>query len=110
MASRSVPAIVALGVCLLTGCGQPSATSNHAAPPASLSPSPAATAAVTLASPSPSASASSAAASGVVDFSCRLPLVRTVGQSSQAGFLNFPAGAFSPDPAGNITSRSYGLA
>jgi hypothetical protein len=69
----------------------------------------------------PAATATPTATAGLpltaVAFSCRLPVVTTVGQTpggvsqtASAGFISFPSASFSPDPGGSIKSKAFGLA
>jgi len=45
-----------------------------------------------------------------VGFSCRLPILTTIGQTTTAGFITFPKGSFAADPSGNINSKAIGPA
>jgi hypothetical protein len=75
--------------------------------PAATDTGPAATASPTIAA-TPAATATGPLAT--VGFSCRLPIVTSIGQTPTAGFVNFSNGSFAADPGGRITSKSSGLA
>jgi hypothetical protein len=70
-----------------------------------------------IASSSPTASATPVAVTtpvpddvplAKVDFSCRLPVLRTQGTSYQGGFVTFPAATFAFDPKGGIHGDQNG--
>jgi hypothetical protein len=88
----------------LAACGQVSAGAGRPSP---FPPSPSVTA---VASPTPTA-APSPAISGLpitaLSFSCRLPFVHGVGSGSQAGFFDFPSGAFTLDPTAPPSAMYY---
>lgn len=90
-------------------CG---ASSSSQRTVSSTSPSIAATTATASGSPAASAttSASATAAATASGLSCRLPIVTFPNQTTEAGFISFPAGTYARDPGGNISSKAYGLA
>ncbi len=104
---RKSVAVLAL---LLVGCSQtqPAAGVSPSQSQASSTPTLAPTA-------SPTSSTSPNALAGLpvtrVDFSCRLPVVTGTGGGDgityQGGFINFPGGALTQDPAGVIQSRYF---
>jgi hypothetical protein len=94
---------------LTAACG---ATSTSQRPQNRVSPGLSDTPVVATASPTVGASAAASATTppAAVGFSCRLPIVTYRNQTPEAGFISFPSGSFTDDPAGNIKSKAYGLA
>jgi hypothetical protein len=70
--------------------------------------------AIAVPTASPSGAATPTATAGLpltsVGFTCRLPIVTTRNETTEAGFISFPSGSYAADPAGNIKSKALGLA
>ena len=106
------PAILALG--LMTCSQAPNVPVAKTTPTVSASEASSPTAAPSETA-SPSASVTPAGTPSpdlpltTVDFSCRLPVVRSIYPNYQGGFITFPGGAFAFDPRGGIRSDDQGV-
>jgi len=98
-------AILVIAAC--AGAGTPQAGGGSPSPVAAATPPAATPTAVDSPSPTPAASASPVPIVPV-DFSCRLPFLRRLDDThAQAGFIDFPAGTFSPDAAAPAGAAYY---
>ena len=84
---------------VVSACTGPAASqANGGSPAPSTSP-------VAVSTPSPTWSLGlGPTAISTIDFSCRLPVFVDIGPGRPGGFIDFPSGTFTPDPAANVDS------